>query len=174
MSSADGLERGQKPKAHKVGLGFVRDGGKPRVANRRSVTRKKRGVLYGLLETLWRGHTHWTMMVLAAAICIPLDLATEHFPWTLPLPVQAVLGGLAITAGELLAGLVLNVWLGLGIWDYSGQWGNLWGQICPLYTLLWCLLAGPVIVAFDWLDHWLCGGERPQYRLFCGECKNRP
>ena len=81
----------------------------------------------------------------------------------MPLTVQAVLGGLAITAGELLAGLVLNVWLGLGIWDYSGQWGNLWGQICPLYTGLWCLLAGPVIVAFDWLDYWLCGGERPRY-----------
>ena len=74
---------------------------------------------------------------------------------------RAVLGGLAITAGELLAGLVLNVWLGLGIWDYAGQWGSLWGQVCPLYTLLWCLLAGPVIVGFDWLDYWLCGGERP-------------
>ena len=45
------------------------------------------------------------------------------------------------------------------------MWGNLGGQICPLYTLLWCLLAGPVIVGFDWLDCWLCGGERPRYRL---------
>ena len=123
------------------------------------------GALYGLLETFWRGHTHWTMVVLAAAICIPLDLANEHFPWTLPLGVQAALGGLAITAGELLAGLVLNVWLGLGIWDYSGQWGNVLGQICPLYTALWCLLAGPVSVGFDWLDHLLCSGERPRYRV---------
>lgn len=80
------------------------------------------GVLYGLLETFWRGHTHWTMMVLAAVLCIPLDVANEHMPWSLPLAVQAVLGGLTITAGELLAGLVLNVWLGLNIWDYSGQW----------------------------------------------------
>ena len=123
------------------------------------------GVLYGVLEVLWRGHTHWTMMALAALLCVPLDVANEHFPWELPLAVQAVLGGLAITAGELAAGLVLNVWLGLGIWDYAGQWGNLWGQICPLYTLLWCLLAGPVIVGFDWLDCWLGGGERPRYRL---------
>ena len=121
------------------------------------------GVLYGLLEILWRGHTHWTMMVLAAALCIPLDVANERFPWALPLWVQAILGGLVITAGELAAGLILNVWLGLGIWDYSGQRGNLWGQICPQYTALWCLLAGPVIVGFDWLDHWLCGGERPRY-----------
>ena len=59
--------------------------------------------------------------------------------------------------------LALNIWLELGVWDYSAQWGNLWGQICPLYTILWCLLAGPVIVVFDWLDCWLCGGERPRY-----------
>ena len=124
------------------------------------------GLLYGLLEIAWRGYTHWTMILLAAALCVPLDLANEHFPWALPLWAQAVLGGLTVTAGELLAGLALIVWLGLGIWDYSGQWGNLWGQICPLYAGLWCLLAGPVIVAFDWLDCWLCGGERPRYRIF--------
>ena len=122
------------------------------------------GVLYGVLEVLWRGHTHWTMMALAALLCVPLDVANEHMPWSLPLTVQAALGGLAITAGELAAGLILNVWLGLGVWDYTGQWGNLWGQVCPLYTALWCLLAGPVIVGFDWLDYWLCGGERPGYR----------
>ena len=56
---------------------------------------------------------------------MPLDVANERFPWELPLIVQAVLSGLAITAGELAAGLVLNVWLGLGVWDYTGQWGNL-------------------------------------------------
>ncbi len=45
VSGADGAERGQKPKAHAVGLGFVRDGVKPRVANRRSVTAEKRGAV---------------------------------------------------------------------------------------------------------------------------------
>ena len=69
------------------------------------------------------------------------------------------------TAAELAAGLVLNIWLGLDIWDYSALPCNLMGQICVRFTALWCLLAGPVIVAFDWLDHWLCNGERPRYRL---------
>ena len=62
------------------------------------------GVLYGLLEILWRGHTHWTMMLLAAILCIPLDIANEHIPWEFPLWLQAVLGGTAITAAELAAG----------------------------------------------------------------------
>ena len=74
------------------------------------------------------------------------------------------LGGTAITAAELAAGLVLNVWLGLGIWDYSGLFGNLWGQICPQFWALWCLLAGPVIVAFDWLDYLSGAGDRPSYK----------
>ena len=123
------------------------------------------GVLYGFLEVIWRGHTHWTMMLLAVVLCIPLDIANERMPWELPLWLQAVLGGLVITAAELLAGLALNVWLGLDIWDYTGLWGNLCGQICPQYTARWCLLAAPVVVGFDWLDYWLCGGERPRYRI---------
>lgn len=123
------------------------------------------GLLYGLLEVLWRGHTHWTMVLLAALLCVPLDLCNERIPWDMPMWLQAVCGGLTVTAAELAAGCVLNLWLGLGVWDYSGQWGNLWGQVCPLYTLLWCLLAGPVIVAFDWLDYWGGDGERPRYRL---------
>lgn len=123
------------------------------------------GVLYGGLEILWRGYTHPSMVLLAAALCVPLDIANEHMPWELPLWLQAVLGGLCITGAELAAGVVLNLWLGLGVWDYSGMWGNLWGQVCPLYTALWCLLAGPVIVMFDWLDYWLCSNDRPWYML---------
>lgn len=123
------------------------------------------GVLYGGLEVIWRGYTHWTMMLLAALLCVPLDIANEHMPWRLPLWLQAVLGGLTITAAELAAGLALNRWLGLGIWDYSSLPGSLWGQICPQFTAIWCLLAGPVIVAFDWLDYWLCHGDRPHYKL---------
>ena len=106
------------------------------------------GVLYGGLEVIWRGHTHWTMMLLAALLCVPLDLANEHMPWELPLWLQAVLGGLAITEAELAAGLVLNRWLGLGIWDYSALPGNFLGQICPQFAVLWCLLAAPVIIVW--------------------------
>ena len=105
------------------------------------------------------------MLLLAALLCVPLDLANEHIPWEWPLWAQAVAGGTVITAAEFAAGLVLNVWLGLGVWDYSGLPGNLLGQICPQFWALWCLLAGPVIVAFDWLCYWMDGGARPEYHL---------
>ena len=62
------------------------------------------------------------------------------------------------------AGLILNVWLKLDIWDYSRLPGNLWGQVCLKYALLWVVLAGTAIVLFDWMRHWLFQEERPHYR----------
>jgi len=44
--------------------------------------------------------------------------------------------------------------------------GNLLGQICPLYMVLWYLLAFPVIVADDYMRWRLCGEEFPHYKLF--------
>lgn len=124
------------------------------------------GCAYMLLELCWRGHTHWTMGLLAAVLCIPLDLANEYIiPWETPLWMQAIFGGLTVTGAELCAGLVLNVWLGLGIWDYSKLPGNLWGQICPQFTALWCLLCLAVIPAFDWMEYALCGGRKPEYTM---------
>lgn len=123
------------------------------------------GLLYGLLEILHHGYTHWSMILLAAILCIPLDLANNHIPWEMPLALQALLGGLTITAAELVAGLVLNIWLGLAVWDYSGLPGNLWGQICPEYAALWVLLAGIAIVIFDWMDFLFGDGPRPHYIL---------
>jgi len=123
------------------------------------------GLLYGLMEIMHHGYTHWSMILLAAILCIPLDLANNHIPWDMPLVLQAILGGLTITAAELVAGLILNVWLGLGIWDYSGLPSNLWGQICPEFAVIWILLAGAAIVLFDWMDYWLSNGERPRYKM---------
>ena len=52
---------------------------------------------YSLLETQWRGHTHWSMFLLAAMLSLPLDLANEHMAWERPLWLQALLGGSVIT-----------------------------------------------------------------------------
>ena len=64
------------------------------------------GILYGGLEILWRGYTHWTMLALAAGISIPLDIANDTvIPWRTPLWVQAVIGGSVITAAEFAVAL---------------------------------------------------------------------
>lgn len=129
------------------------------------------GAVYFFLEVAWktlRGEPQaisWTMLLLAILLAVPLERFGAELPWEMPLPLQALICGSAITAAELAAGSILNVWLKMGIWDYSHIPGNLWGQICPQFWALWCVLSAFGIVALDWMRYAVEGGERPRYRL---------
>lgn len=57
------------------------------------------------------------------------------------LVLKALLCAVAVTAVELVFGIVFNLVLKLHVWDYSSVPFNFLGQICPRYTLLWCILA---------------------------------
>ena len=107
----------------------------------------------------------WTMLALAILLTIPLERFGAELPWDCPLWLQALICGTAITAAELAAGLVLNICLGMAVWDYSSLPGNLWGQICPQFWALWCLLSLPMIVILDWLRYAVEGGETPHYTM---------
>ena len=129
------------------------------------------GGVYFFIEVLWktlRGRPDaisWTMFLLAIILAIPLERCGAEMKWETPLWVQGLVCGTAITAAELAAGLVLNVWLGLGVWDYSGLWGNFLGQVCPQFWMLWCFGSIPSIVILDWLRYAVEGGERPRYNF---------
>ena len=129
------------------------------------------GAAYFLLEVAYktaRGEPErisWTMLVLAAIVCIPIERAGAEMPWDVPLWMQAAGCAVLVTATELIAGLILNVWLGLGVWDYSDLWGNLWGQICPQFAAIWWGLCLVFIPVFDWMRYAVAGGERPRYRV---------
>ena len=60
------------------------------------------------------------------------------------------------------AGLILNVRLGLGVWDYSDLRGNLWGQIRLQFAAIWWGLCLVFIPVFDWMRYAVAGGERPR------------
>ena len=129
------------------------------------------GAAYFLLEVAYktaRGEPErisWTMLVLAAILCIPIERAGAEMPWDVPLWMQAAGCAVLVTATGLIAGLILNVWLGLGVWDYSDLWGNLWGQICPQFAAIWWGLCLVFIPVFDWMRYAVAGGERPRYRV---------
>lgn len=97
------------------------------------------GLIYMMIELAWRGRTHWTMMVLAAVIFVCAGVLDE-LDKPLKTWQQVVIGTAIATALEFVAGVVLNLWLGLDIWDYSNKPGNVLGQICPQYTMAWALL----------------------------------
>jgi uncharacterized membrane protein len=98
---------------------------------------------YGVLEFLWRGHTHWSMF-LAGGLCFSLLYLLAGVE-TLSIGKKLLLGGLMITTVELLFGILLNLRLGWNIWDYSGRALNLKGQICALYSFYWFLLCVPAL-----------------------------
>lgn len=122
-------------------------------------------VLYAAIEILWRGHTHWTMAVLGGLLFLLLGGLNNWLPWEMPLAWLIIIGTAIVTAAEFAAGCILNLWLGLGIWDYSNLPGNILGQICPQFTLAWAGLSLIAIVLDDYIRHWLWGEERPHYKF---------
>ncbi|MCD8307712.1 MAG: putative ABC transporter permease [Clostridia bacterium] len=42
---------------------------------------------------------------------------------------------------EYIAGLIFIKGLKIKLWDYSHQWGNIQGIICPLFSFLWLVVA---------------------------------
>lgn len=58
----------------------------------------------------------------------------------------ACAGAACITAAEYVVGCTVNRHFRLRVWDYSHEFGNVQGQICPKYAVLWTLLAAPIML----------------------------
>lgn len=124
------------------------------------------GLLYVLIETAWRGYSHWTMFALGGLCFLALGLINEVLSWEMPLWQQMLLGACIVTVLEFLTGCIVNLWLGWDVWDYSAMPGNILGQICPQYFILWLPISLAGIILDDWLRYWWWGEERPRYKLF--------
>lgn len=122
------------------------------------------GLLYNLLEVLYRGWTHWTMFILGGVCFICLGLINEIIPWEMPLWQQVLIGACIITSMEFITGCIVNLWMGWGIWDYSQEPGNILGQICPQYFVLWMPVSLAGIVLDDWLRYLMFDEEEPHYK----------
>ena len=103
------------------------------------------GVIYGLLEMMWRGFTHWSMTA-AGGICVLIIHMLNHRLRHRSTVLRCALGCAVITAVELAAGVIVNLLLGLNVWDYSGMYGNFLGQICPAFSFLWFLISFPACI----------------------------
>ncbi|MDD3261314.1 MAG: hypothetical protein PHU79_05280 [Oscillospiraceae bacterium] len=124
------------------------------------------GGCYCLLEAAWRGWTHWTMFLAGGTLFLLIGL--EHGPKDRErsLAGRGMLAGLTITAGEFLTGCVVNLWLHMGVWDYSAQPYNLLGQVSLLASLGWCAVGLLAVLFYDMLVWRLFGEERPHYKFF--------
>lgn len=95
---------------------------------------------YGLIEILWRGFTHPTMLT-AGGICFLFFAKIGEKFKKVNLILKAIIGCGFVTFIELIFGVIFNILLKKDIWDYSKIPFNFKGQICLLYSLLWGVLS---------------------------------
>jgi uncharacterized membrane protein len=123
------------------------------------------GFVYYVIETLWRGHSHPSMFVVGGLCFLLIGGLNNHLPWDMSFLLQSLLGAAIVTVAELVSGVILNIVLGLGVWDYSRAPLNLWGQVCLPFSLLWALVSAFAIWLDDYLRWKLFAEEKPRYTL---------
>lgn len=95
---------------------------------------------YGIIEILWRGYTHFSML-LAGGICFSFfGFIGEKFE-KISIFAKSIIGSAFVTTIELIFGFVFNIVLNKNVWDYSKLPLNFKGQICLLYSVFWAFLS---------------------------------
>jgi uncharacterized membrane protein len=94
------------------------------------------GFAYSLTEILYRGETHWTMLITGGVVMMGLYFIRVKFS-DYNIFMRLWFGTIWIIFVEFTVGLLVNIILGWNVWDYSDIWGNIMGQVCIVYGLLW-------------------------------------
>ena len=123
------------------------------------------GLIYLLIEILFRGHTHWTMFIIGGLCFTLIGLLNEYPNFRLSLIYQGILGSIIITTLEFISGVVINIILKWNVWDYSNQPLNLLGQICLPFSLAWIFLAIIAVFVDDILRYIIFKEEIPKYKI---------
>ncbi|MGN0538631.1 MAG: hypothetical protein ACI4KI_02130 [Candidatus Fimenecus sp.] len=109
------------------------------------------GIGYGLIEILFRGYTHWSMIITGGSALLSLYLINEALKCT-SIFIRAAAGSATITLLELTVGIIVNRIFLLDVWDYSDVPLNLFGQISLPFSICWYFLSIIVFLVFDIKD----------------------
>ena len=121
------------------------------------------GSFYVTLEVIWRGYSHWSMLVLAGLVFIAIGLLNKVWGWETGLILQMAVGTMMATVGEFITGCIVNIWLGWNVWDYSELPFNFLGQICPQFIALWFPISLVAIVLDDVIRWRFYDEGKPRY-----------
>lgn len=124
------------------------------------------GSTYVTIEVLWRGYSHWTMLLLAGFLFIIVGLLNEIWEWETSILLQILISTCLATFLEFIVGYIINIKLGWNVWDYSNVPFNFMGQICLPYTLLWIIISFIAIILDDIIRWKFFNEEKPRYTLF--------
>ena len=115
---------------------------------------------------LAKGKNRWVNPGFLAGPCLPIYgfglsilYFMSYFGDMLPIE-NAVLKGIVIvlseavimTLVELIAGEIFIIRMKIRLWDYTRQWGNYKGIICPLFSAIWGIVGATYYILFhSWL-----------------------
>lgn len=122
------------------------------------------GYTYYSIEILWRGYSHYSMIICGGICFIYAGLQNEQVEWDYPFWKQILRVEAFILSAEFITGCIVNLWLGLNVWDYSGLPGNILGQTCPQFALLFLPLSVIAIIIDDFVRWKWFGEEKPRYK----------
>ena len=123
------------------------------------------GFVYMTLEMLFRQRTAYSMGICGGLAFIIIGCLNNLIPWSMSLLKQCLIGGICVvTPLELLFGEIVNTTY--EIWDYREMPLNFDGQICVLFTILWCFVSLVAIILDDYLRYYIFNEEKPHYKLF--------
>lgn len=123
------------------------------------------GFVYVGMELGFRGYSHISMWILGGLCFILIGALNEFIPWEMKLWKQMLIGAVIITALEFITGIIVNLWLGLQVWDYSDMPFNICGQICLPFTIIWFFISAIAITVDDYLRYKWFNEEKPRYDL---------
>lgn len=109
------------------------------------------GIGYGIIELMWRGRTHWTMIIAGGLCFIIFSKIAEKYRQK-ALAYKAALCAAGVTCIELIFGIIFNMIFKLNVWDYSNIPFNFLGQICPMFTVIWGILGCAFIPLADYMN----------------------
>lgn len=127
------------------------------------------GIIYYLIEVMFRGYSHWTMAILGGLCFISIGSINNIISWKIPLVFQSMIGMMIITILEGITGYIVNIKLGWNVWDYSDMPLNIMGQICLPFCILWYLISFVAIILDDYLRYWLFNERKPSFTAYSGK-----
>lgn len=125
------------------------------------------GLIYVLLEVLWRGYSHWTMFICAG--CCGLVMATVNnsiLEFETDFRIQVLVSAFLCTTAELIFGLIFNS--NFTIWDYRNTWGTIHflnDQVNILFIGVWIIISIFALPFLDWMQWKLGLANKPYYKI---------
>ena len=106
------------------------------------------GIGYGIIEVLFRGYTHWSMIITGGAAFLSLYIINNALNDT-SIFIKALLGMVVITSLEFSVGIIVNKIFYLDVWDYTNMPGNILGQISLQFSACWYGLSVVAFIIFE-------------------------